>query len=195
MEIDPLIEKIQDTAPILVERLRNELSQQSTIETIAKTIGAKDTTVKAIVDLLNVNPGLNNKIKDLEEVTVSAPEPAPEPQVVPEPVSEPQVAPEPDQLTLLQQKLDEQACIIDTLSSTDKTIRRFPYRFAYFMAGWSTLYITAVTFLPIPEENVRVVDTVVGFVLGTILAGIIGFVYGSSLGSRAKDRLSTLKRN
>lgn len=58
-------------------------------------------------------------------------------------------------------------------------------------AFWSvatTIYIGAVTFLTIPPDNVRIVDTIIGFLLGTIVSTIMTYWLGSSLGSKMKDQ-------
>jgi len=36
-------------------------------------------------------------------------------------------------------------------------------------------YVFAITFIPVPKDNVRFADTSVGFFLGTIIAGIVGY--------------------
>jgi hypothetical protein len=54
---------------------------------------------------------------------------------------------------------------------------------------WSLIsgaYIFAVSFIEVPESNTRVVDTITGFLLGTIIAAIINFFFGSSHGSKDK---------
>lgn len=64
-------------------------------------------------------------------------------------------------------------------------------RFVYFFAGaWSIFaitYISAITFGTIPQENTRFADTILGFLLGTIIATMIQYFYGSSMGSKLKD--------
>jgi len=44
-----------------------------------------------------------------------------------------------------------------------------------------------VTFSSIPQENVRFADTILGFMLGTVMASMFSFLLGSSFGSRVKD--------
>lgn len=56
----------------------------------------------------------------------------------------------------------------------------FLYGFAYMWSLSSIIYIFCVSFVAIPVSNVRVVDTIVGFLLGTIIAGLIGYFYGAS---------------
>lgn len=73
------------------------------------------------------------------------------------------------------------------LAQSDEFSKRFIY---YFAIGWSAvtaIYIGAITFFAIPEHNIRFADTVLGFLLGTALAGIFQFFYGSSRSSQAKD--------
>jgi hypothetical protein len=76
---------------------------------------------------------------------------------------------------------------LKAMDSEDPLVRRFVY---YFIAFWSVLsatYIGAITFGHIPDNNVRFADTILGFVLGTMVAAMFQFLLGSSLGSRKKD--------
>lgn len=65
----------------------------------------------------------------------------------------------------------------------------------YFIIGlsayWSvfaTIYVGCVTFCEIPAANVRFADTILGFLLGTIVATVLNFWLGSSVGSKEKDK-------
>jgi putative flippase GtrA len=55
-----------------------------------------------------------------------------------------------------------------------------------FWSLCSAAYIAAVTFFDIPEDNQRVVDQVLGFLMGTVVATIMNFWLGSSVGSKVK---------
>lgn len=77
---------------------------------------------------------------------------------------------------------------VQALNQEDTFSKRFVY---YFAIGWSVfagLYIFGITFLDIAENNVRFADTILGFLLGTIVAQLIAFFYGSSKSSQGKDK-------
>ncbi len=78
---------------------------------------------------------------------------------------------------------------IAALKQEDKFSKRFIYYFAFLWTFIAAGYVVAITFLEIPEKNLRFADTTLGFMLGTIISQIIAFFYGSSLGSKHKEKL------
>jgi hypothetical protein len=72
----------------------------------------------------------------------------------------------------------------------------FSKRFVYYLAAWwslfSCVYIIVISVITIPETSVRFVDTILGFLLGTVVATIIQFFLGSSIGSKTKDTLAEI---
>lgn len=73
------------------------------------------------------------------------------------------------------------------MSSNDWFVRRFTY---FFITAWSLFamtFIPLITFGTIPQDNVRFADTILGFMLGTVMASMFSFLLGSSFGSRVKD--------
>ena len=66
-------------------------------------------------------------------------------------------------------------------------------KFKYYLAtAWSIfafIYVMCITFLPIPANNLRFADTIIGFLLGTVVATIMNFFFGSSSGSEKKTDL------
>lgn len=56
-----------------------------------------------------------------------------------------------------------------------------------FWSVFSAIYIAAVTFIQVPMGNERIVDQVLGFIMGTIVATAINFWLGSSWGSKSKE--------
>ncbi len=79
------------------------------------------------------------------------------------------------------------------LAQTDVFSKRFVY---YMAAGWSifaVIYINCITFLTIPKDNIRFADTIVGFILGTVIATILNFFYGTSKSSQDKtDKMAEM---
>jgi len=73
------------------------------------------------------------------------------------------------------------------LGQDDIFVRRFVYYFATVIFAFTCCYITAITFIDIPEKSVRFADTTQGFLLGTILATVMNFFFGTSKSSQAKD--------
>jgi hypothetical protein len=77
---------------------------------------------------------------------------------------------------------------IKAMESDDPFVRRFLY---YFIAAWSTfaiVFIPCLIWVQIPESNIRFADTILGYVLGTVVTGMFAFLLGSSQGSRNKDK-------
>ena len=70
---------------------------------------------------------------------------------------------------------------IENLKQDDKFSKRFVYYFAIFWSAFAVIYLTGITFAEIPKENIIFADTIVGFLLGTIVATLIGFFYGNSI--------------
>lgn len=77
------------------------------------------------------------------------------------------------------------------IQSDDPFVRRFIYYYAIFWSAASAAYIGFITFGYIPEQNVRFADTILGFILGTLVATIVQFFYGSSKGSQDKTAALT----
>ena len=86
--------------------------------------------------------------------------------------------------------------------NADIFVRRFTYRYAYFITIMTFIFITLAVFLPaffsdpakaLPQSSWQIINTVVGFLLGVGLSAIIQYFYGSSMGS--KDKANWLKAN
>jgi hypothetical protein len=72
------------------------------------------------------------------------------------------------------------------LGQEDTFSKRFVYYLASFWSLCTAAYIAGITFFVIPPDNTRVVDTILGFLLGTIIATIVNYFFGTSNSSRAK---------
>jgi hypothetical protein len=75
---------------------------------------------------------------------------------------------------------------VAALNQDDKFSKRFVMYLAIFWSLTAVTYIFLITFGSIPENNVRFADTILGFLLGTVVATIINFFLGSSAGSKEK---------
>lgn len=75
------------------------------------------------------------------------------------------------------------------LAQSDVFSKHFLYYLAIFWSVCAALYIGFITFGVIPEQNVRFADTILGFLLGTVVSNILNFFFGSSKSSRDKTDL------
>ncbi|CAB4141589.1 hypothetical protein UFOVP415_36 [uncultured Caudovirales phage] len=76
---------------------------------------------------------------------------------------------------------------LQAMKSDDPLVRRFVYLFIGWWSVFATVYIPVITFMDIPDGNERFADTILGFLLGTMVASMFNFLLGSSQGSRLKD--------
>lgn len=78
-------------------------------------------------------------------------------------------------------RADARAMQTAALKQPNPEAKLFIYRFAWFWSAIAAAFIFLIVLYPIPTTNVRFADTVLGFVLGTIIATILQFFYGSML--------------
>lgn len=77
----------------------------------------------------------------------------------------------------------------------DPYIRRFTYHYAYLITLLTFMFILVAVFLPawkgvtLPKESWQIINTVVGFLLGVGLSAVIQYFYGSSMGSKNKEKI------
>ncbi len=76
---------------------------------------------------------------------------------------------------------------VAALGQDDKFSKRFIYYFSTFWSLVAAGYIGGITFVEIPEKNLRMADTVLGFILGTAIAAMFSYYFGSSLGSKTRN--------
>jgi hypothetical protein len=81
------------------------------------------------------------------------------------------------------------------LAQSDVFSKRFVYYFASFWSVCAVVYIGFITFSVIPAANVRFADTILGFLLGTVVATLLNFFYGTSKSSQDKtDKLAEMAK-
>jgi hypothetical protein len=76
---------------------------------------------------------------------------------------------------------------VAALAQSDVFSKRFTMYLTGFWSLCAAVYIGFITFSIIPESNVRFADTILGFILGTVIATMLNFWFGSSIGSKEKD--------
>lgn len=80
------------------------------------------------------------------------------------------------------------------LQQDDWFAKNFVYLLATFWSITSMAYIAAVTFITIPESNIRFADSLTGFMTASTIAIILNFFFGTSLSSRNKTEILASKR-
>lgn len=74
------------------------------------------------------------------------------------------------------------------LQQADILSKQFVYYLATFWSLFSAAYIYLITFYSIPATSVRYSDTILGFLLGTVVSLVLNYFFGSSSGSAAKTQ-------
>jgi len=72
------------------------------------------------------------------------------------------------------------------LQQSDTFSKRFTMYLTVFWSVAAAAYVGFITFGVIPENNVRFADTILGFILGTVVSTVLNFWFGSSIGSKEK---------
>lgn len=74
------------------------------------------------------------------------------------------------------------------LQQGDTFSKRFVYYLSAFWSLFAVVYIVWITFFAIPADNVRFADTILGFLLGTVVSTIINFFLGSSASTQKANK-------
>lgn len=75
------------------------------------------------------------------------------------------------------------------LQQDDRFAKRFIYYFAILWSFAAMIYFACVTFIQLPASGVRMADTILGVLIGTVMTGFFNFFYGSSARSAKKDEV------
>ena len=76
---------------------------------------------------------------------------------------------------------------VAALQQDDRFAKRFIYWFAIAWSAFAMGFMLLATLTNIPDKNLRLVDTILGFLLGTAIAGIFNFFLGTTYRSQKKD--------
>jgi len=157
--MDKLLDLLKGAAPALATVVAGPMGGAA-VKMIADKLGVPD-SVKAVTEAIQQDPNLVLKLQELDLKAFE---------------------------TEVEDRKDARAMATVALQSDDPFVRRFTY---YFIGGWSVfamVIIPCMIFGSIPEKNVRFADTILGFLLGTVVASMFAFLLGSSFGSRQKDK-------
>lgn len=81
---------------------------------------------------------------------------------------------------------DARAMQVAALNQSDIFSKRFTMYLTVFWSVAAVAYVGFITFGVIPDNNVRFADTILGFILGTVVSTVLNFWFGSSIGSKEK---------
>jgi CDP-diglyceride synthetase len=81
---------------------------------------------------------------------------------------------------------DARAMQVAALNQSDIFSKRFTMYLTMFWSIAAVAYVGFITFGVIPDKNVMFADTILGFILGTVVATMLNFWFGSSIGSKEK---------
>jgi hypothetical protein len=158
--MDSLIKLLGDIAPALATVVAGPLGGAA-VSAIAKKFGVED-TVEAVARAIASDPEAALKLAQIDL----------------------------EKLRLEQQNLiDARDMQKIALQQDDVFAKRFTMYLTTFWSVSAVVYIAFITFADIPLSNVRFADTILGFILGTVIATVLNFWFGSSIGSKDKAEL------
>jgi hypothetical protein len=107
-------------------------------------------------------------------------------------VGDPEATAKLQELELEYAKLDNEdranarAMQIAAIQQDDWLAKNFIYIFTSVWSIFAMVYFAFVTFGTVAESGVRMADTILGVLIGTVLTGFFNFFFGSSKGSKDK---------
>ena len=85
-----------------------------------------------------------------------------------------------------QDRASARAMQIAALQQEDWLAKNFIYLFTTSWSIFAMVYFAFVTFGTVAESGIRMADTILGVLIGTVLTGFFNFFFGSSKGSKDK---------
>jgi hypothetical protein len=164
--MDQLFNLLKGFAPVLATAVAGPLGGAA-VSMIAKKFGVED-SVAAVAQAIAGDPEANKKLREMEFEYAKL------------------------HLENVRGARDMQN---NALNQSDVFSKRFVYYFASFWSVSAVVYIGFITFATIPKDNIRFADTIIGFLLGTVVATILNFFYGTSKSSQDKtDKLAEMAK-
>jgi hypothetical protein len=157
--MNELLKLLGNIAPALASIVAGPAGGMA-VSAISKALGVTD-TVEAVTKAISVDPEVALKLAqiDLDKIKADYANTA-----------------------------DARAMQVTALNQSDVFSKRFTMYLTTFWSVAAAIYIGFITFSVIPDKNIRFADTILGFVLGTVLATMLNFWFGSSIGSKEKDK-------
>lgn len=159
-EMNELIQFLAKVSPVLATAVAGPLGGVA-VSAIAKQFGVAD-TVEAVTKAVVEDPDAALKLAQIDLETLKA-----------------QYA----------NTADARAMQVAALNQSDIFSKRFTMYLTAFWSVCAAIYIGFITFSVIPDTNVRFADTILGFILGTVIATMLNFWFGSSIGSKEKGEV------
>jgi hypothetical protein len=161
-----LVELLKDAAPVLATAVAGPAGG-AVVSFLAKKFGVED-TVASVAQAIAGDPEAQAKLQQFDF--------------------------EYDKLEQ-QDRASAREMQIAALAQSDVFSKRFVYYLATFWSCFAVIYILVITLADIPEKNVRFADTILGFILGTVIATLMNFFFGSSKSSLDKtEKLAKLAK-
>ena len=162
--MDKLLDLLKGVAPVLATAVAGPAGGAA-VSFLAKKLGVED-TVASVAQAIAGDPAVAEKLRQLDF-----------------------------EYTKLEQadRASAREMQMAALAQSDVFSKRFVYYLATFWSVFAVAYILVITLVDIPEKNIRFADTILGFILGTVIATILNFFYGSSRSSQEKtDKLANI---
>jgi len=63
--------------------------------------------------------------------------------------------------------------------------------FCVSLSGYGMIFLTCLVWIPIPEQNVRFADVILGFITGTLVSAAINYLLGGNPAKSTKEQRIT----
>lgn len=157
---DILAGLLKNIAPALATVVAGPLGGVA-VKTIAEKLGVED-TVDAITAAIQTDPEAAQKLAEIDLKQFEAE---------------------------VKDRDGARAMQIAALQQDDWFAKNFIYLFTSVWSIFAMAYFAFVTFGSVPEGGIRMADTILGVLIGTVLTGFFNFYFGSSKSSKDKTEV------
>ena len=154
---DILAGLLKNVAPMLATVVTGPLGGMA-VKAIAEKLGVED-TVEAVTQAIQADPEAAQKLAEIDLKQFEAE---------------------------VKDRDGARAMQIAALQQDDWFAKNFIYLFTAVWSIFAMTYFAFVTFGTVPASGVRMADTILGVLIGTVLTGFFNFFFGSSKSSKDK---------